>query len=140
MPLLTTELESIKKNFANPATRKIELSKLEGYIHLHEQPCRKHGRLVCGSCFFIGKCNKPKCACLGYCKSGGAGSVCKECFHPPDMHRRCPLQLREASLGKAMLDIMNRIREPDLSVPASVSGTPLCEIIVPPPEPHEKVL
>lgn len=134
VPLLGTELAAIKASFASPATRKVELSRLEMYILQHIEPCRKHGRLVCGSCFYTGKCNKPGCPCGCYKKSGGSGSVCRECYHPPDMHARCPLQMRERALGASMLDTMNRRRDPDLSAPSSVRGNALVDIIVPPPD------
>ena len=134
VPLLSTELQAIKTSFANPATRRMELAKLEAYIFLHPEPCRKHGRTVCGSCFYTGKCRKPGCGCAAYRKSGGSGSVCRDCYHPPDMHARCPLQMREAALGVSMLATMNRARDPDLSAPASVRGISLADVVVPPPD------
>lgn len=137
-PLLTSELDAIKINFANPASRRVNLVSLEAYIFMHDLPCRKHGRLICGACHYTGKCMKPNCSCCEYQSSAGPGSICEVCFHPPDMHQRCPLQCREATAPSSMLSIMNHVRQPDTSIPSSLEGTPIEGIVVPPPSKDER--
>ena len=64
-------------------------------------------------------------------------SICKDCFHAPDIHRRMPLQIKEADKPRTMLSLMRSQRDPDTSMPSSVQGMDFDDIIVPPENPDD---
>eukprot|EP00605_Chrysophyceae_sp_TOSAG23-4_P001573 GSChrysophyteH1.ASY1.ANO1.1726.1 assembled CDS len=139
VPLLQSEIDALKEEFANPASGKVVISQLEDYIMLSELPCRKHGRRICGKCMFRARCSQKNCSCVEYLpsKDGNMTSICKNCFHAPDIHRRMPIQIKEAEKPRTMLSLMRSQRDPDTSMPSSVKGMDFDDIIVPPEDPDD---
>jgi hypothetical protein len=139
VPLLQSEVDSLRNAFAHPASGKVEIALVEDYIKLSKLPCRRHGRHICGTCLYRGKCRHKKCLCDEYAptKANTAGSICKHCFHTPDLHQNCPLQMKESTQKRSMLTLMRSKRDPDMSIPASVTGVDFDDIIVPPEDPDD---
>eukprot|EP01038_Epipyxis_sp_PR26KG_P006965 gene6965-9520_t len=96
IPLLLSEKISIMNKFKNPMNGNIMIGMLDDYIDLHKYPCRKHGRKICGSCFFRRDCLFKSCKCRKYSQpKGDVHGICRECDHPRTLHMMCPLQLKE---------------------------------------------
>ena len=139
VPIISSEIKALRDEFQNPATGKVVIASLEDYIMLSKLPCRKHGRTICGKCFFRGKCSTKGCTCPEYypSKEGHNTSVCKDCFHAPDFHRRNPMQIKEGDKPRSMLQLMRAVREPDTSMPMTVQGMDYSDTIVPPEDPDD---
>jgi hypothetical protein len=137
VPLLTSEVRCLREEFANPASGKVIVGQVEDYIKLSVLPCRKHGRRICGKCMYRGRCSQKGCTCPEYhpSKEGQMTSICRDCFHTPDIHRRCPLQMKEGTKPRSMLQLMRAVREPDTSMPSTVQGISFEDTIVPPEDP-----
>lgn len=151
IPLMSSELTSVCNRFRNPANGKINVTMCDAFICMHEIPCRKHGRKVCGDCVFSGKCLIKDCECVMHVPSSGKdGSICLTCSHPPSWHTICPLHMKQKILKKKsqravsrgkkasnMLAIMEAINhvKPDLSMPSLVQGAPVNKLVDPPPDP-----
>ena len=113
---------------------------MDSYISLHKIPCNLHGRTICGDCFFIRECTKPRCKCKKYINNGHAGGACVTCVHPPFMHRKVPLQLKNTNKDRKNIvdnlqSSLENLRQPDLSIPDDLGGITIDDAIVLPPEP-----
>jgi len=139
VPLISSETKALRDEFSNPASGKVVIASLEDYIMQSKLPCRKHGRTICGKCIFRAKCSTKGCTCPEYIpsKEGQPTSICRDCFHTPDNHRRCPLQVKEGDKPRSMLNLMRAARDPDTSMPESVQGMDFNDIIVPPEDPDD---
>ena len=138
VPLLQSEIDALRATFSNPATGKIEVAKVEDYMMLHKGPCRKHGRHICGTCYYRGDCASKGCRCQHYYPSTHSmTSICKDCFHTPDFHRKKPLQIKEMEQPRTMLSLMRAQRDADTGKPATVQGIDYDDIIVPPEDPDD---
>ena len=129
-PLLITEIESIYQRFRNPVDGKVTIPVLDAYISKHKMPCRKHARVVCGDCVYFRECNVGSCQCKCFKRDAISGKSCRQCHHSIVLHTIYPLDLKPSrrKMGKTMLDILNSVTEPDLSLPTVVSGIELNDI------------
>lgn len=133
IPLLTTELESILKRFKNPASGKINMIDLDVYANMQKLPCRKHGRNICGDCYFYGGCTAANCNCRLCLFSGTAHSLCSQCNHAPTLHQIYPLEMKSSNKKNlSLIHRMNQDKVPDLSTSAKVTGIDYVESVIPP--------
>ena len=123
-PLLLKEAKSLIDLFKNPDNNNVYVKSAEKFIALHEKPCRKHGRWLCGACNFRGECLTAKCLCQRFVntRSSKEIGVCANCNHMYQSHRLCPLQLCPTDTKVSMLSILNESRHPDVSIPTEVKG------------------
>lgn len=66
LSLMTSEQTALIRRFTNRVNNKIMIEVLDMYIAQHPLPCRKHGRRVCGTCFYRRHCLLPSCHCQCY--------------------------------------------------------------------------
>ena len=123
-PMLTKEAECLIQRFKNPDNSNVYIKSVEDYMSLHQKPCRRHGRWLCGTCTFRRECMIQKCGCMCFMKSDNKDNagMCEKCNHVAQNHRLCPLQLQTSNTKASMLAILNEPRNPDMSVPFSVKG------------------
>ena len=69
---------------------------LDDYRALHSRPCRKHGYMICGYCYYYGPCKHEECKCTKYHSAIGQGGICLECNHARISHRLCPFNTLES--------------------------------------------
>lgn len=138
MPLLESEKKSLINRFKNPMNGTISLGPVEDYIRLHQYPCARHGRKVCGDCVYREHCMLNSCRCKMYkAPDDNKHGICINCDHPGTLHTLKPLQSKHANKETAdisLLQIVNVARAPDLSIPVSVTGIPIEDAIVPLPD------
>lgn len=134
LTLLPSEKTALINRFKIPGTSKIAILELEGYFHMHTLPCRKHGRRICGDCYFYRECGQPKCACTAMKHGATAHAVCGNCNHAPSLHRKCPLQIKKDISKVSVSSILNVPRDPDMSIPSTLEGVSLSEVLIQPPD------
>ncbi len=136
LPLVESEKSSIIRTFKNPMNGNILIRQLDEYIHFHDQPCRKHGRRVCGSCCYNRNCMIKNCQCQEYCKNKHhKGGICSRCDHPKSLHAIYPLQVKYpvAFSGDKMvplLDLLSFQAQPDMSIPVNVTGVSIDAVLI----------
>jgi hypothetical protein len=136
LPLVESEKAAIVRTFKNPMNGNILIRQLDEYIHEHTQPCRKHGRRICGSCYFHRNCMIKNCQCQEYCKNKHhKGGICSKCDHPRSLHAIYPLQVKYpvAFSGDKMvplLDLLSFEAQPDMSIPVNVSGVAVDAVLI----------
>ena len=65
-PLLVSERDEIIRCFTNPGTGDMNIRRVESYVRMHDKPCRKHGRMICGACSYFRECSFDDCECTLY--------------------------------------------------------------------------
>ena len=66
VPLLSSERDEIVRYFTNPGTGDMNIRRVEAFVRMHEKPCRKHGRMICGACSYFRECSIDDCECALY--------------------------------------------------------------------------
>jgi hypothetical protein len=137
LPLMSSEKEAIMKRFRNPVNGFMLLQKFDHYVEHHPQPCRKHGRRICGTCYYYKDCNILNCACREYHKNPHhRNGICTNCSHPMNLHAIAPLQLRTITsyTGEnkmALLDLLSFQSEADMSLPVHAQGVSIESVLIP---------
>lgn len=141
-PLLETESASLLRRFRNPINNYINITNMDDFISIHKKPCNMHGRTICGDCTFVRECKKPRCKCRKYVSNGHVGGACVHCVHAPFAHRICPSQLKKSlnvggntSAADILAEVLDRVRDPDMTIPTTLRGIDMKDAIVQPPEP-----
>ena len=139
MPLVKSERDALVRKFKNPMNGQIMTRSLDAFIFAHKLPCRKHGRFVCGDCVFRKNCNVGSCKCQMFKSTTDDGfGICANCDHPGTLHTLCPLQIRnpfKSGKKSSMLKVLTAVRDPDMSLPMSVEGVVVENVIVKPMSP-----
>jgi hypothetical protein len=136
LPLMESEKLAIIQTFKNPMNGKIYVRALDEFIDNHKQPCRQHGRRVCGSCFFRKQCTIRNCPCNEYKKNHNhQGGICRHCDHPKSLHAIFPLQCKYAVAyeGKKkvpLLDLLAFRADVDMSIPVNVTGVAIENVLI----------
>jgi hypothetical protein len=137
LPLMETEKEAILRRFKNPVSNSMLIKSFDEYISFHQQPCRKHGRRICGDCYYYKNCQISSCSCLEYIKNKSHSSgICSSCSHPKNLHSVAPLQLRIplSFTGENKMTLLNLLSfqtEADMSLPVGVQGVSVENVMIP---------
>lgn len=129
-PLLLAEVMAIYARFRNPLNSKVYITAIDDYIRVHDEPCRKHARTICGDCVYFRECHFGACACKEFKKDKRTGLVCLHCSHPISHHKVLPIALNPAKKREntSLLTTLNTVLKPDLSLPSTIKGVAVDKI------------